>query len=108
MAKIIEAKREDRELPEAPESGEPGKVLDLMAALTESVQQAKASRGEDTEAEVHDLPAKKTTSKKTAAQKLHQEPIDARNARPCCQSASPPRSAPPRLTALRCGPLRAG
>ncbi|MGW1562877.1 non-homologous end joining protein Ku [Streptomyces sp. NPDC002144] len=63
LAKIIEAKREDKPLPE-PEQEEPaGQVLDLMAALTESVQKAKASRGED--AEVHDLP-KKATAKKTA------------------------------------------
>ncbi|WP_328778018.1 hypothetical protein OIE52_49680 [Streptomyces canus] len=34
-----------------------------MAALNESVQQAKASRGED--ADVHEVPKKKTT-KKTA------------------------------------------
>ncbi|MFC4502952.1 MULTISPECIES: Ku protein [Streptomyces] len=61
MAKIIEAKREDRELPEVPEPERPGEVLDLMAALNESVQKAKAARGEDTE------PAK--TSKKAAAKK---------------------------------------
>jgi DNA end-binding protein Ku len=63
MAKIIEAKRENRELPEAPEPEKPGKVLDLMAALTESVKKAKASRGED--ADVHELPKQKTASKKT-------------------------------------------
>ncbi|MGW2724997.1 non-homologous end joining protein Ku [Streptomyces sp. NPDC001492] len=66
MAKIIEAKREHRELPESPEPQEPGQVLDLMAALNESVQQAKASRGED--ADVHELP-KKATAKKTTAKK---------------------------------------
>ncbi|WP_331737044.1 Ku protein (plasmid) [Streptomyces canus] len=71
LAKIIQSKREDKPLPEAPEPEQPGKVLDLMAALTESVQQAKASRGED--ADVHELPkkqtAKKQTAKKTAAKK---------------------------------------
>ena len=67
MAKIIEAKREHRELPESPEAQEPGKVLDLMAALNESVQQAKASRGED--ADVHELPKKKAAAKKTTAKK---------------------------------------
>jgi DNA end-binding protein Ku len=69
MAKIIEAKREDKPLPEAAEPEQPGQVLDLMAALTESVQQAKASRGED--ADVHPLPKKKAArkqpAKKTAA-----------------------------------------
>lgn len=64
LAKVIEAKREHQPLPEAPESAAgPGTVLDLMAALQESVQQAKASRGEH--AEVHDLP-KKATAKKAA------------------------------------------
>ncbi|MEU5274819.1 Ku protein [Streptomyces asoensis] len=68
MAKIIESKREDKPLPQAPEPEKPGKVLDLMAALTESVQKAKASRGED--ADIHELakPKKQTAAKtKTAA-----------------------------------------
>jgi DNA end-binding protein Ku len=64
MAQIIEAKREDRELPEAPEPEQPARVVDLMAALQESVQKARASRGE-TEAEMHELPAKRTAAKKT-------------------------------------------
>ncbi|MEU3520930.1 Ku protein [Streptomyces sp. NPDC006654] len=73
LQKVIEAKREDRELPEAPEPEQPaGKVLDLMAALQESVDKAKASRGEDTDthAQVHEMPTKKTAktpAKKTAA-----------------------------------------
>ena len=70
LAKIIEAKREDKPLPEAPEPEQPAKVLDLMAALNESVQQAKASGGED--ADLHELPkktAKKQPGKKTAAKK---------------------------------------
>ncbi|MGK3943393.1 Ku protein [Streptomyces caeruleatus] len=75
LAKIIESKREDMPLPEAPEPEQPGKVLDLMAALTESVQQAKASRGED--ADVHEMPKKKTAkkqpAKKTAAKKTKKQ-----------------------------------
>ncbi|MEV6111229.1 Ku protein [Streptomyces sp. NPDC052109] len=82
IARIIEAKREERPLPEAPEPEEPAVVLDLMAALQESVSKARASRGEDAgPAEVHELPrptkkatakkqpAKKATAKKTAAKK---------------------------------------
>ncbi|WP_330349609.1 non-homologous end joining protein Ku [Streptomyces sp. NBC_00582] len=65
MEKIIEAKREDRQLPEAPEPEEPSKVLDLMAALNESVAKAKAARGEDSGPK----PRKKTAPKKTAAKK---------------------------------------
>jgi DNA end-binding protein Ku len=63
IAKIIEAKREDRELPEVREPERPAEVLDLMAALQESVSKAKASRGEDTSA--HE-PPKKTAAKETA------------------------------------------
>ncbi|GAA4340805.1 hypothetical protein GCM10023086_76620 [Streptomyces venetus] len=58
-------KREDREPPklQEPES-KPGQVVDLMAALHESVQQARASRGED--ADVHEMPKKKTAKKQPA------------------------------------------
>ncbi|MDX5569489.1 Ku protein [Streptomyces sp. ID05-04B] len=68
VAKIIESKREDKPLPEAPEPKEPGEVLDLMAALQESVRKARASRGETAGADVHDLaqPQKKATAKKSA------------------------------------------
>jgi len=78
LEQVIEAKREGHAPPEAPEpEGEPGKVLDLMAALQASVAQAKASRGEAPEAEVHELPkkttagaeAKKAPAKKTATKK---------------------------------------
>ncbi|MEU2269803.1 Ku protein [Streptomyces olindensis] len=66
LGQIIEAKREDREPPklQEPES-KPGQIVDLMAALNESVQQARAARGED--ADVHELPKK--TTKKAAAKK---------------------------------------
>lgn len=64
MAKIIEAKREDKPLPEVREPEQPGQVLDLMAALNESVQQAKASRGEG--AAVHEMPTKKAAKKQPA------------------------------------------
>jgi DNA end-binding protein Ku len=75
LAKIIEAKREDKPLPEAPQPGRPAQVLDLMAALTESVSKAKASRGED--ADVHNMPkktAKKQPAKKTATKKTARKP----------------------------------
>ncbi|MGW2613203.1 hypothetical protein ACWC4A_54565, partial [Streptomyces mirabilis] len=51
------------------EAEEPdGKVVDLMAALQESVRKAQAARGEDAgDAEVHEMPAvKKKTVGKTA------------------------------------------
>jgi DNA end-binding protein Ku len=64
IAQVIEAKREDREPPAAPEPEQPAQIVDLMAALQESVSKAKASRGED--AEVHELP-KKTAKKQQAS-----------------------------------------
>lgn len=68
VEQMIEAKREHRELPAAPEEPrEPGKVVDLMAALKESVAKARESRGED--ATVHEMPKKKTPAKKTPAKK---------------------------------------
>lgn len=69
LAKVIEAKREDKPLPEAPEPETPGKVLDLMSALTESVRKAKASRGEAGEADVHELQQPKKEAAKKAAKK---------------------------------------
>ncbi|MFB9398321.1 Ku protein [Streptomyces echinatus] len=60
IAQIIEAKRGERPLPEVPEPEQPAPVLDLMAALQESVSKAKASRSEDAgPAEVHELPKPK-------------------------------------------------
>ncbi|MEU3984482.1 hypothetical protein AB0F77_31155 [Streptomyces sp. NPDC026672] len=52
----------------------PGKVVDLMAALQESVSKARSSRGENGGgADVHELSRKKTAKKqpacKTAAKK---------------------------------------
>ncbi|MEU6221216.1 Ku protein [Streptomyces sp. NPDC047022] len=67
LTQIIEAKREGMPLPRQPEQAKPTAVVDLMAALNESLQQAKSARGED--AEIHDLPPKKRVAKKTSAQK---------------------------------------
>ncbi|MGV9278106.1 non-homologous end joining protein Ku [Streptomyces griseosporeus] len=64
LAEIIEAKREEKPLPEAPQQEEPAQLLDLMAALNASVEKAKAARGEP--ADVHEMPTKKTAAKKTA------------------------------------------
>jgi DNA end-binding protein Ku len=74
LEELINAKAEHREpqlIGEAPEPA--GQVVDLMAALNASVEQARASRGED--ATVHEMPkkkkaaAKKTAAKKTTAKK---------------------------------------
>lgn len=65
VEQIIEAKRGHREPPKPAEPEEPtGQLVDLMAALNESVQKARANRGED--ADVHELPKKKTAKKQPA------------------------------------------
>lgn len=82
IAQIVEARRKEKALPEAPEPEQPAQVLDLMAALNESVQKAKASRTAGAgPVQVHELPkpkkmaaakeqpAKKTAAKKTSAKK---------------------------------------
>ncbi|MEU1450354.1 hypothetical protein [Streptomyces mirabilis] len=70
---VIEGKAEGRQPPkprtEAEEPG--GQVVDLMAALQESVRKAQAVRGEDAgDAEVHEMPtARKKTAGKAPAKK---------------------------------------
>jgi DNA end-binding protein Ku len=70
---VLEAKAEGRQPPkpsiEAEEPG--GQVVDLMAALHESVRKAQAARGEGAgDAEVHEMPtAKKKTAGKAPAKK---------------------------------------
>ncbi|MFH8531466.1 Ku protein [Streptomyces tendae] len=80
VAELIEAKREHREPPAAPEpAAESGQLVDLMAALKQSVSKAKESRGETAEhADVHEMPkkraAKKQPAKKSAAKKTARKP----------------------------------
>ncbi|MDQ0994718.1 Ku protein [Streptomyces sp. V3I7] len=65
LEQVIDAKREDRPPPEAPEpAAGPGTVLDLMAALQESVAKAQAARGEAPEQKR--TAARKRPAKKTA------------------------------------------
>ncbi|MDA5279919.1 Ku protein [Streptomyces sp. Isolate_45] len=75
LEKVIEAKAAGTR-PALPESAAPeasAQVVDLMAMLEKSVNDAKASRGDTADATVHDLPVKKATKKppagKTAAAK---------------------------------------
>lgn len=70
---VIEAKAEGKEPPAVAAEAEPaGKVVDLMAALKDSVRAAQERRGGPEEAEVHELagrPAKKTAAKKSGGKK---------------------------------------
>ncbi|MFG3552703.1 hypothetical protein [Streptomyces sp. NPDC047725] len=74
VAELIEAKREHREPLAAPEpAGEPGQMVDLMAALNESVAKARAGRGDGGHAGVHEMPSKRT-AKKTPVKRTAREP----------------------------------
>lgn len=72
LQQVIEAKLQGVELPHEEEAAPTGgKVIDLMAALENSVRAAKKSRGErgaaeETEAEVRTLPVRKTAKKAPA------------------------------------------
>jgi DNA end-binding protein Ku len=79
VAKLIEAKREHREPVLAQEpADEPGQLVDLMAALNESVAKAKEARSDGGHADVHEMPtkrgAKTAPTKKTAAKKTARKP----------------------------------
>ncbi|MER7407842.1 hypothetical protein ABT373_36535 [Streptomyces sp. NPDC000070] len=69
LHEVIEAKREDRQLPQAPEpEARPGPLVDLMAALQDSVDKARAARGETGDADRPEVPAapvKKAAVRKT-------------------------------------------
>ena len=63
LHEVIAAKQEHRELPEAPQRAEPGRLVDLMATLRESVAKAQAARVEGAEAEVREFPEQKAAKK---------------------------------------------
>jgi DNA end-binding protein Ku len=67
VEELLEAKAAGREpqMPEAPSA--PGRVVDLMAALEESVEKARKGRGESGEdATVHAMPRKRAAAEKSA------------------------------------------
>ncbi|EGJ72778.1 putative Ku70/Ku80 protein (plasmid) [Streptomyces sp. Tu6071] len=75
VEKLVEAKAEHRAPPRAEREEQPrGEVVDIMAALQDSVDRAQKARGETgKDATVHEMPkkraAKKAPTKKTAAKK---------------------------------------
>ncbi|MER5794725.1 hypothetical protein [Streptomyces sp. NPDC001980] len=66
---VIEAKQKDRQLPEIPApQARPGQLMDLMAALQQSVDKARTARGETGDALPQEAPvarAKMTSARKT-------------------------------------------
>ncbi|GGW33781.1 non-homologous end joining protein Ku [Streptomyces lucensis JCM 4490] len=72
LEEVIAAKTSGEAPPEAPAPATGGKVLDLMAALENSVRAARESRGVDTpaaEAEVRSLPQGRSAPKETGGKK---------------------------------------
>ncbi|MFB7755217.1 hypothetical protein ACFC18_37305 [Streptomyces sp. NPDC056121] len=94
ISDLITAKAEGKPAPHAAEKEAPaGPVVDLMAALQESVQKTKASRGESGEhATVHELPKKKAAAKKTANKAAARKPA-AKKATKKAPAKKPRRSA---------------
>ncbi|MFJ7271981.1 Ku protein [Streptomyces sp. NPDC099050] len=66
---VITAKAQGARPEPGEEDAPAGQVVDLMAALQASVRDARSARGEDADATVHNLPAKKATKKKGAPSK---------------------------------------
>ncbi|MET9388676.1 hypothetical protein ABZY09_48985 [Streptomyces sp. NPDC002928] len=80
---VIEAKQEDRQLPQVLEpTARPGQLVDLMAALQQSVDKARTARGETGDAGMHAAPtkpARKAAARKTA-KKAPAQTASSRNA----------------------------
>ncbi|MYR01589.1 Ku protein [Streptomyces sp. SID6137] len=69
LEEVIAAKAAGEAPPQAPEPAKGGKVLDLMAALENSVRAARESREPTGEAEVRSLPDRRSTPKETGTKK---------------------------------------
>ena len=69
LLSLIEKKAAGEEIVERPAAEEPGKVLDLMAALEASLARTKAGGGEAEAAPARRAPAKKAATKKAPAKK---------------------------------------
>ncbi|WDO06228.1 Ku protein [Streptomyces murinus] len=69
LEEVIAAKAAGEAPPQAPEPAKGGKVLDLMAALENSVRAARESREPSGEAEVRSLPDRRSTPKETGTKK---------------------------------------
>ncbi|MGW0787624.1 non-homologous end joining protein Ku [Streptomyces sp. NPDC002911] len=95
LEELLAAKSEGKALPVAAgEEEEPGKVMDLMAALNASVKAAKETRGED--ATVHEMtPGKPRTRKKAApaAKKKASEKTAGTKKQPARKTAAKKRTA---------------
>ncbi|WPO76692.1 Ku protein [Streptomyces sp. KN37] len=68
LEEVIHAKADGKKPPQVAEEEPTGKVVDLMAALEQSVQRAQESRSEGEHATVHEMKPKRTV-KKTATKK---------------------------------------
>ncbi|GGO58849.1 non-homologous end joining protein Ku [Streptomyces lasiicapitis] len=95
LEEVIHAKAEGRKPPVVEAEEAPGgKVVDILAALEESVQRARENRGES-DADVHELKPKKkaTAAKKTSAKKVSAKTVKTTTAKAKKTSSKPSRSA---------------
>ncbi|MFB7116193.1 Ku protein [Streptomyces sp. NPDC056291] len=78
LREVAEAKQEHRRPPQAPHrAARPGQLVDLMAALQQSVDKARAARGETGDAVPQEAPA--AQAKKAAARKAPARAASSRN-----------------------------
>jgi DNA end-binding protein Ku len=87
IAETIEAEREEKPLPVVEEPEQPAQVLDLMAALQESVSKAEASRGDAGPADVHELPQPNWSFQNEVRSRLKQMMLQASWSSPRWRSA---------------------
>ena len=101
---VVEAKVAGHELKQPPEpKAGTGEVLDLMAALEASVEEAKRARGDKT-------PAKKAAASKTSAKKAapakKQAASGSRGSKATAAKKTPAKKAPAKKTAVKKAPAR--
>ncbi|MGW2017046.1 hypothetical protein [Streptomyces sp. NPDC001927] len=98
LVEVIEAKAEHR-APAAPEGAEAapaGQVVDLMAALEDTVARAKQARSESGgPATLHEMPTKKTTAKKASAKETAAKEATAQKTAPKAATSRRRKSALP-------------
>jgi len=110
LQQVIEAKIEGREVVEPEETAAPagGDVIDLMAALRQSVAAAKQARGEESAAPAKKAPAKKAAAKKAPARKAAagEEDEEAAPARKTTAKKAPAKKAPAKKAPAKKAPAK--
>ncbi|AZM75582.1 Ku protein [Streptomyces sp. KPB2] len=113
VEEVVAAKAAGERPPEAREEAAPGKVLDLMAALENSVRAARESRdGEEAgpaeEAEVRSLPQRKTSSRRAPKETGGKKSTSTAAKKTAAKKAEPKKSTAKSGTARSTSSSRAG